>query len=223
MPRKPAAVPKARRLTHGLTSATDILVRGEYADDWLAFSAAVLDDLGAVGEVETELATRVAGLLWRLRRAIRQETQIIEAAAESDLQAARREEWLANDSARLQAASDLPMEEDLLPVVGFYQRMNQALERFPHPTPAKILDLRPSIELVMRYETHLNRQLTQALALLDALQRRRGHPVDRHEAHVSDVGAEPSAAAVQRGAAAVQRGGPPAAPPESGSEGDFAN
>jgi hypothetical protein len=44
--------------------------------------------------------------------------------------------------------------------------------KFPEPEPLRILSTRPSLELVMRYETHLNRQLIQTLALLEALQRR---------------------------------------------------
>lgn len=69
-PRTPAGQERASQnaLTHGLV-ARKVLVRGESAEAWEMYRAAVLDDLAPVGVVEQTLAGRIAELLWRLTRA----------------------------------------------------------------------------------------------------------------------------------------------------------
>ncbi len=52
---------------HGITAQRSI-VTGESEEDWVAFCEELLSDLAPVGRLETELATRAAQLMWRLRR-----------------------------------------------------------------------------------------------------------------------------------------------------------
>ncbi len=66
--------------THGMTSRA--LVRGESAEHFDAFRAAVVVDLGAVGPVETTLALRAGEVLWRLQRAGAAEAAVANFATE---------------------------------------------------------------------------------------------------------------------------------------------
>src|SRR5262249_24978872 len=56
-------------LTHGLLSNPPVVVGIERLEDWDAHYTGVLDSLAPVGKLEVELASRVAALMWRLRRA----------------------------------------------------------------------------------------------------------------------------------------------------------
>ena len=61
--------------THGVMAKTPVIERlGESATEWEAFEIGVIESLAPVGELETELARRVALCLWRLRRCARAET-----------------------------------------------------------------------------------------------------------------------------------------------------
>lgn len=53
---------------HGLRS-TSLLVPGESAEGWQAFNKDIVASLNPVGAFEVELASRIASLTWRLRRA----------------------------------------------------------------------------------------------------------------------------------------------------------
>src|SRR6476661_4456293 len=54
----------------------------EDADDYRAFEAAIIADYDAQSAVERELVLRLAGLLWRLRRATTMETGLFEIQAD---------------------------------------------------------------------------------------------------------------------------------------------
>ena len=54
----------------------------EDAEDYKAFEAAITADYDAQSAVERELVLRLAGLLWRLRRATTMETGLFEIQAE---------------------------------------------------------------------------------------------------------------------------------------------
>jgi hypothetical protein len=64
-------------IKHGLL-ARDAVVRGEDPDDFEAHRQAVLAELAPVGVLESVLAERVAGLIWRLRRAERLQNEAFE-------------------------------------------------------------------------------------------------------------------------------------------------
>jgi hypothetical protein len=146
-------------------------------EDWRRFHDAVLDDLAPRGATEARLASRAAQILWRLARAAAQEAALIDTAAESGRRYERRMDWLALNERRLSddglpPAAGQSSSPPRPPVRGLYAPLIVADAKFPEPEPLRILSTRPSLELVMRYETHLNRQLIQTLALLEALQRR---------------------------------------------------
>jgi hypothetical protein len=74
-------------LRHGLTAET--VVDGlEDSEDYRAFEAAVTADYDAQTAVERELVLRLASLLWRLRRIISIETDLLK--IQSDIVRARR-------------------------------------------------------------------------------------------------------------------------------------
>ena len=66
---------------NGLTAETVIGVL-EDAEDYQAFEAAIIADYDAQSAVERELVLRLAGLLWRLRRATTMETGLFEIQAD---------------------------------------------------------------------------------------------------------------------------------------------
>jgi hypothetical protein len=61
-------------LKHGLRASSLALPYLENAEDWESHRLHVVQDLGAVGYLETILSERVAALLWRLGRVVRYET-----------------------------------------------------------------------------------------------------------------------------------------------------
>jgi anti-sigma-K factor RskA len=62
---------------HGLTAET-VIGALEDAEDYKAFEAAVVADYDARTAVERELVLRLASLLWRLRRSIGIETDLLQ-------------------------------------------------------------------------------------------------------------------------------------------------
>jgi hypothetical protein len=68
-------------LRHGLTAET--VIEGlEDSEDYRAFEAAVIADYDARTAVERELVLRLASLLWRMRRAISIETDLLRIQSE---------------------------------------------------------------------------------------------------------------------------------------------
>jgi hypothetical protein len=66
---------------HGLTAET-VIDALEDAEDYKAFEASIIADYDAQSAVERELVLRLAGLLWRLRRATTIETGLFEIQAD---------------------------------------------------------------------------------------------------------------------------------------------
>jgi hypothetical protein len=73
---------KMNAVSHGLRSLSPVLP-GERPKDWNDRRAGVVATLAPVGTLETELAERVALLLWRLRRVVRYETEVTSAAIDA--------------------------------------------------------------------------------------------------------------------------------------------
>jgi hypothetical protein len=74
---------------HGLTAET-VIDGLEHSEDYRAFEAAVIADYDARTAVERELVLRLASLLWRLRRIISIETDLLK--IQSDIARERRAE-----------------------------------------------------------------------------------------------------------------------------------
>jgi hypothetical protein len=179
---------KSRRnaVRHGLTAET-VIGALEDAEDYVAFEMAVTADYDAQTAVERELVLRLAGLLWRLRRATAIESGLFRIQAEHLLQSRRRRQAhqerqkiidtvyrlaLAADgaarqhdddhSARLE--SDSPMNADPANQKDDLTRSFIRLSNLPtYP-----------LDRLSRYEARLWRQACQILFTLQCSKRR--HP-----------------------------------------------
>ena len=79
---------RGNAVRHGLTAET-VIATLEDAEDYEAFELTIASDYDAPTAVERELVLRLAGVLWRLRRATAIETAFFEAA--SSVQSAKDE------------------------------------------------------------------------------------------------------------------------------------
>ncbi len=79
---------RCNAVRHGLTADT-VIGALEDAEDYQAFEQAIIADYDAQSAVERELVRRLAGVLWRLRRATTMETGLFEIQADH-LSALRR-------------------------------------------------------------------------------------------------------------------------------------
>jgi len=87
---------------HGLTAET-VIGSLEDLEDYQAFEAAVTADYEAQTALERELVLRLAGLLWRLRRATAIETALFEKICNSDMD-------IAGGFLRLAALPTFPLD-----------------------------------------------------------------------------------------------------------------
>ncbi len=105
------------------------------------------------------LTDRVASLLWRLHRAVRYETEMIEVY----LQDIPEDMAIAANYA--EGALGMPRDQTITP-----QAVEQQVSR-------RLLPTADTLAKVMRYEAHLHRQYLQTLHELEAIQaRRHGQP-----------------------------------------------
>jgi len=72
---------RCNAVRHGLTAET-VIGALEDAEDYKAFEAAIIADYDAQSAVERELVSRLASVLWRLRRATTMETGLFEIQAD---------------------------------------------------------------------------------------------------------------------------------------------
>ena len=164
---------------HGLTAAAMVLP-SENASDWENFHDGVRERFDAEGAVELALASRVAELLWRLRRVVRAEEQYVSVdQMHRNLLVDNDEQQHAKYAASIAApTAETPDGQDDAQQVGFYTRtlaVGNARSRFQRSLPVLLPD-DAALEKIMRYEAHLSRLLKHALHELEALQdRRRGN------------------------------------------------
>jgi hypothetical protein len=167
------------RLTHGL-AAVAIVLPSESAAEWETFHEEVRTRFDTEGAVELALASRVAELLWRLRRVVRAEEQsvsvdqmhrslLVDEDDRKRAKHARSNPPPVNDEVDGQDETQGPL---------FYARalaIGNASRRFERTLPVLLPD-DAALEKIMRYEAHLSRLLKHALHELEALQdRRRGN------------------------------------------------
>lgn len=102
------SISRFNALRHGLT-AKEILLPGEDAESFLDLQHRLEIELDPVGALERELVNRLAALFWRLRRANRIETGILQfelsKAAGQDLFASEEEEEDDEDEEELTSES----------------------------------------------------------------------------------------------------------------------
>jgi hypothetical protein len=175
---------RCNAVRHGLTAET-VIGALEDAEDYKAFEEAIAADYDAQSAVERELVLRLAGLLWRLRRATTMETGLFALQAEQ-LSEHRQVRPINPASRDIVRALFGPSDPDVMPRLidnrlGEHARSGGAAAG-PSSDPAAALarcflqlaDL-PNFALdrLSRYEAALWRQVGQVLFALDALDRRK--------------------------------------------------
>ena len=153
---KGKAISSRNALKHGITSPHPVIIEGiETEAAWQRFRDGIVASLAPEGDLEHELAERIAFLLWRLRRVRHHETAVL------NHQVWNTETNLAVAEAYAQGTlskGDLP-EIDPRKVFGYQQ--------------LRIIPDSLSIDRVIRYETHIHRLWLQTQHELEALQARR--------------------------------------------------
>ncbi len=156
---------------HGLRTMALVIPSLETEEEWGTFQASVLESMVPRGAVEGTLSARIAETLWRLRRVSRAERDIVAAAHDrADALDASDREARDSDRGEIEAA-------------GFYASV-LAAPRLPRAR--SVLPDPSSLDQIIRYEAHLNRQLYQAMHELEVLQdRRKGRatPLARVQVH----------------------------------------
>ncbi len=191
MPKRGPRTPQGRaavtasRVTGGLTPAAPIVLpRGESESEWREFHRQVVEQCEPAGPVEAALASRIAELLWRLRRVARAERQFVIAAEmrrdvlehHRDLERADRAAAAPPDATAL---DDAARRARLRGVFGGYTEaiLGDQAERLAAAEFPMLLPDDRSLDKIIRYEAHLSRQLNRTMHELEALQnRRRGDP-----------------------------------------------
>ena len=114
----------------------------------------LLDSLAPEGHLEETLAERVALVFWRLQRLARYEREAI----------ANAQDLIGDDLAMAASYRGETLPKKPTPEI---------IEKIDRMLAARLLPDEYTLNKIMRYEAHLNRQLYQALHELEALQARR--------------------------------------------------
>jgi hypothetical protein len=188
-PRTEAGKRQSRRnaVRHGLTAETVIGLL-EDGEDYRQFEAAVIADYDAQSAVERELVLRLAGVLWRLRRATTMETGLFEIQAEHLHEYRQGRQLLPKFRDAIHAAfewtdaasNDSRAARNRLHVI---ETLGDSSEPNPDGSAVAVnfgrcflrLANLPNFALdrLSRYEARLWRQAGQILFALDALDRRK--------------------------------------------------
>jgi hypothetical protein len=178
---KAASSQNTRR--HGLHTRAIVIPGVESEDDWRAFHDDVFAALAPEGPVESSLADRIAGLMWRIARIPRAERDLVaERQMHEDAETAR--------IVRLNEGRAREYEQLKNKDFGIY---NDVVEETLRPQdvwtlPPRVLPSDAQLNQVIRYESHLGRQLRESLHELEAMQaRRNGDPTSlaRVDVHVT--------------------------------------
>jgi hypothetical protein len=183
---------RCNALRHGLTAET-VISALEDVEDYSAFEDAVIADYDAQSAVERELVLRLAGLLWRLRRATTIETGLFQIQAEqmSDLPKYRHVALVAakitcpksGRSSPLQPVRAQPNHQAPAPFVGGELETRDRCDT-TSLTASRSVDFARcflrlanlsdcALDRLSRYEAALWRQVGQTLLVLDTLDRRK--------------------------------------------------
>jgi hypothetical protein len=141
-------------LKHGLSVAAPIVVEMEDPEAWEAHLEGMMASLEPEGYHEEELARRIAGLLWRLRRVEVYEANRISAALKTMPMSLAA-------TAEYGKGLGVPPEET-------FNLVNVKTQ-----TWIRMLPDPDTVASIARYEAHLHRTYLQSLHELEALQTRR--------------------------------------------------
>ena len=187
-PRTEAGKRRSRRnaVRHGLTAET-VIDTLEYAADYRAFERAIKSDYSPQTAIEGQLISRLASLLWRLRRAVIVESGLLNIQAEKICdQSARSRPTREQDLDRLsifrkflrpldldtrsdqqQEASGAVSIDSIRSVDAETNQTNTNIAR----SFVRLTSLDNQVfERLGRYETNLWRQIAQILLLLSAIE-----------------------------------------------------
>lgn len=129
---------------HGVLSQTPVIPLVEREEDWERLRSGVAEQLGAEGELEEELAGRVATLLWRMHRAVRFESETI----------ARNMSDVPGDWWSWRKAMGLPVPGEVT---------QEVVEQMDRLLMARLLPGEGTLASLIRYESQLHRLLLQTL------------------------------------------------------------
>jgi hypothetical protein len=132
------AVVRWNATRHGISSPEPVVPGLENAEDWERHREGILENLSPVGQLEINLAERVALLSWRLHRVTRYETETIALSLqkiEGDLHDKNR--LLLSFRGESPYATTHP--EDVRFEAKHNRRIHNALKRFPAQDPDKTL------------------------------------------------------------------------------------
>jgi len=158
-------------LRHGLTAETVIQCL-EDEQDYKQFELSVTADFDARTAVERELVLRLAGLLWRLRRATAIETGLLQ----TDYNVESAEKQGANTPVHQSVTASMATVAELMPMLSSDSGRNaQMPQTYNTEIAARYLALDRAddgaFQRLNRYETSLWRQLGQLLVTLEFLRR----------------------------------------------------
>jgi len=144
-------VTRNNALNHTLTSRAPVIPHVESAREWNKFRTEIVKSLEPDGPLEEELAEQAALLLWRMRRVTRYEHESLEGTQDRIMENL----WLTAKA----LGSEWPPESD----------DDFKAEFFRHCRQLVIPDERAANKIV-RWESHLRRQLRSALRELRLVQ-----------------------------------------------------
>jgi len=149
------AASSSNAVKHGLRSGAPVIPELESFDDWEDFRDGIIASYEPEGRLETELAQRIASLLWRMKRAVNYETEMI----------AHNLDDIPDDLAESAAfAEQFPR---------VHARGGVTMDKVDVMVSARMLPSGGAMEKVMRYESHLHRHWLQTHHELEAIQARR--------------------------------------------------
>lgn len=139
---------------HGLRSDAPVIPEFESFEEWEAFRDGIIANYEPEGRLETELAGRVASLLWRLKRAARWETEMT----------AHYLDDIPDDLATAAAYGER---------IGIPREQSVTMDKIDVMVSRRMLPSKDAMERLIRYESHLHRQWVQTHHELEAIQARR--------------------------------------------------
>ena len=142
-------------LAHGITSNRPVIPHMESEGEWRRYRDGVRASFAPEGVFEHELVERLANPTWRLRRVTRYEVVV----TMHHIGSTAHDVAVADSYAARTLSKGVLLEPDPEEVAALQQ--------------ARILPDSRELDKIMRYETHIHRQLLQTLHELEALQARR--------------------------------------------------
>lgn len=181
------AVARMNATQHGIYSNSPVIPGVESEEDWAAHRNELIDTLAPSGALELMLAERVALLSWRLLRVARYERGAIATRQEQvvdelqrRLEGERRHSVIREGSRASEEIDELMLGPSMRasidarhPVESIDTTVNRREQEEGFLRRERLLPDEATLNKVMRYESHLNRQLFQALHELEAVQTRR--------------------------------------------------